>query len=105
MHFNLAPPDPSELRHLKATNAAGCVFLSGTMASTLAGIGLSGVGAPGWWLAGQVLLAAALVHWFILLHECGHGTLFKTAWANHAAGHIAGVFSLIPFECWKRVHN
>ena len=105
MHFHPAPPDPFELHHLKPTNTAGCVCLGGTLVATITGLGLSSLGGPGWWLAGQVLLAAALVHWFIVLHECGHGTLFRTAWANASAGQIAGVFSLIPFESWKRVHN
>jgi omega-6 fatty acid desaturase (delta-12 desaturase) len=99
------PPHPSELNHLRATNAAGWLCLGATLAGTIAGLWLSRIDVLVWWLAGQIILAAALVQWFIVLHECGHGTLFQTAWLNAPAGQLAGVFALIPFECWKRVHN
>jgi acyl-lipid omega-6 desaturase (Delta-12 desaturase) len=99
------PPHPSELTHLRATNAAGWLCLSATLAGTIAGLWLSSIGVLSWWCAGQIVLAAALVQWFIVLHECGHGTLFETASLNTLAGQLAGVFALIPFECWKRVHN
>jgi len=41
----------------------------------------------------------------VLLHECGHGTLFRDRLANVVAGHLAGVGALIPFESWRRVHG
>jgi acyl-lipid omega-6 desaturase (Delta-12 desaturase) len=101
----LRPPHPSELTHLRATNAAGWLCMGGTVAATIAGLWLSGLDLLLWWLVGQIILAAALVQWFIVLHECGHGTLFQTTWLNAPAGQLAGLFALIPFECWKRVHN
>jgi len=57
------------------------------------------------WLAGQVLVALALVQWFIILHECGHETLFRRSSFNVATGYVAAFFSGIPFICWKRVHG
>jgi fatty acid desaturase len=56
------------------------------------------------WLVGQVLLALALVQWFVLLHECGHETLFRSKWIHVYVGHLAAFFSGIPFHCWKRIH-
>jgi fatty acid desaturase len=52
-----------------------------------------------------VLLAVALVEWFVLLHECGHGTLFGSRWANIVTGHAAGVLAGIPFSIWTRIHG
>lgn len=57
------------------------------------------------WVAGQALLAIALLQWFVLLHEAGHLTLFRSRALNFAAGHLAGFFALIPFESWRRVHG
>ena len=98
-------PHPSKLQHLRATNAAGWICLSATMAVTLAGLWLSLMPLSVWWLIGQLLLAASLVQWFIVLHECGHNTLFSAPRLNASAGHLAGFFAFIPFETWRRVHN
>ena len=105
MHLQPPPPHPSNLTHLRPTNAAGWLWLGGTLTVTVAGIWLSFIRVPVYWVMGQLLLAATLVQWFVVLHECGHGTLFRTAWLNAVSGHLAGFFALIPFEAWKRVHN
>lgn len=54
---------------------------------------------------GQGVLGIALLQWFVLLHECGHRTLFRSATANRVVGHLAGFFSTIPFTSWRSVHN
>jgi fatty acid desaturase len=59
----------------------------------------------GAWIAGQMLTAAGLLHWFVLLHECGHETLFRSRRWHRFVGPVAGVFSLIPFASWTRVHG
>lgn len=105
MDVQQRPPHPSQLQHLRATNAAGWICLSATMAATVVGIGLSLMTSLGWWLVGQFVLGATLVQWFVVLHECGHNTLFSAPRLNAAAGHLAGAFAVIPFEAWKRVHN
>jgi fatty acid desaturase len=46
-----------------------------------------------------------MVEWFVLLHECGHHTLFRRRGWNTAAGHVAGFFALIPFGVWTHVHR
>ena len=98
------PPRPLTLRHLTPTDAAGFIFLVADVAATAAGIWLASRPVPAVWLAGQMLLAAALVEWFVLLHECGHGTLFRTKSLHALVGHVAGFFALIPFHCWKWIH-
>jgi omega-6 fatty acid desaturase (delta-12 desaturase) len=56
-------------------------------------------------LLGQAVLAVTMIQWFALLHECGHGTLFRSKALHAPAGRVAAFFSLIPFYCWKRVHG
>ena len=99
------PPTPAEVAHLKATDSSGLVWFSCALTLTIAGAYLAT--RSGWllWLTGELVLAAALVQWFVLLHECGHRMLFRTRRLNTFAGHIAGFFALIPFEAWKRVHE
>ena len=57
------------------------------------------------WVTAQVALAFAMLQWFVLLHEAGHKTLFKSVRLNKYAGHMASLFAGIPYECWKTVHG
>lgn len=72
----------------------------------LTSVGLTLSVSGGWfaWTCGQILLGCAFLQWFVLLHEAGHHTLFRSTVFNHGVGHIASFFALIPFECWKLVH-
>jgi len=98
-------PTPSDLTHLRASNALGAAVLLGAAALTTAAIALST--RPQWWLwlTGQLLLALSLVQWFAILHEAGHETLFRARRYHAIAGQLAGFFSAIPFFTWKRVHG
>jgi fatty acid desaturase len=100
-----APPSPSKLTHLKATDAAGLAFAGSALALSAGGIWLSSRDAIWWWTAGQIVFSIALLQWFVLLHECGHQTLFRTRSLNRVAGSVAGFFALIPFEVWTHVHR
>lgn len=73
--------------------------------ATAAGVALSTLG--GWiaWAAGQILLSLVLVQWFVILHECGHETLFRSRRLNSIAGRVAAFFALIPYHSWTRVHG
>ena len=101
----LSPPRPAALRHLLATDAEGLRFFAANSVLTIAGVWLSLTGTVAAWAFGQILLGLAMVEWFVLLHECGHNTLFRQRRLNVAAGHIAGFFSLIPFSVWTHVHH
>ena len=98
------PPHPSELYGLKPSNVAGLSYVVSALATTAAALWMASHAAPILWVAGQVVLAFALVQWFILLHECGHGTLFRSKWLHASFGHLAGFFAIIPFHCWKQIH-
>ena len=103
-HRHAAPPVPAALLHLRADDRTGWAFTALVLAETAAGLALSSTPLTTTWLAGQFLLAFALVQWFVLLHECGHGTLFASRRWNVAVGHLAGACSLIPFGIWQRIH-
>lgn len=104
MRAATSPPRSADLYQLKPGNLSGAVIVAGTLAATAAGGWLSSHDAVLPWALGQILLAAAFVEWFVLLHECGHDTLFRTHTLHRAVGYVAGFFALIPFECWRRVH-
>jgi omega-6 fatty acid desaturase (delta-12 desaturase) len=58
-----------------------------------------------WWiLALTPLTAAAVVRLFIIQHDCGHGSFFPWAWANHWLGRCIGVVTLTPYAYWRRSH-
>ncbi len=104
MRAGATPPRSADLYHLKPGNLRGAVIVSAAVGATAAGIWLSSHEAALLWALGQVVLAAALVEWFVLLHECGHDTLFRAHAPHHPVGYVAGFFALIPFECWRRIH-
>jgi acyl-lipid omega-6 desaturase (Delta-12 desaturase) len=83
----------------------GALFFAIALGVTALGLWLSGRDAVLPWIAGQALLAVALLQWFILLHEAGHLSLFRTRGFNLAVGHLAGCLALIPFASWRRVHG
>jgi acyl-lipid omega-6 desaturase (Delta-12 desaturase) len=48
---------------------------------------------------------ALLVRIFIIQHDCGHGSFFKSRWANELAGRICSLPTLTPFLNWRRQHS
>ena len=71
---------------------------------TLLGLGCSFWGGPLLWLIGQFLVALAILHWFVILHDLGHGGFFRTKILNDIAGHLASFFVILPFYPWRYVH-
>src|SRR5262245_16312593 len=100
-----SPPTPAALSHLRPSNGTGSLLAGSCLVVTGSALWLSSRESIWPWLAGQVLLALALIQWFALLHECGHETLFRTKWLHSALGVVAGFFSVIPFYNWKRIHG
>lgn len=48
--------------------------------------------------------AGLLVRTFIIMHDCGHGSFFKSRRANEMVGWITGVLTLTPFAQWRKDH-
>ena len=48
--------------------------------------------------------AGFMTRTFIIFHDCGHGSFFKSARANDAVGIITGILTLTPYYSWRREH-
>ncbi len=48
--------------------------------------------------------AGLLVRLFIIQHDCGHGSFFRSPRANHALGFVLGVVTFTPYRYWRRTH-
>jgi len=46
-----------------------------------------------------------MVRIFIIQHDCGHQSFFKSKKLNNVIGTICSVCSFIPFKYWAKVHN
>jgi omega-6 fatty acid desaturase (delta-12 desaturase) len=58
-----------------------------------------------WLTAGIALLMILfLTRVFVLMHECGHGSLFRTGRLNKAFGFLLGVVSGMPQYVWSQHH-
>ncbi len=59
-----------------------------------------------WWLTVPLaMLAGALVvRIFIIFHDCGHGSFFKSGTANHIVGEITGLLTFTPYYHWRWEH-
>jgi len=59
-----------------------------------------------WWLTVPlaVLAGAFLVRVFIIFHDCGHGSFFRSDAANHIVGAITGVLTFTPYFHWRWEH-
>ncbi len=51
------------------------------------------------------LIVLLTVRAFGLMHECGHGSLFRSRWLNRAVGFVLGVMSGMPQYVWAQHHN
>jgi omega-6 fatty acid desaturase (delta-12 desaturase) len=55
-------------------------------------------------LALAVVAAGFMTRIFIILHDCGHGSFFKSQRANNFLGSICGVFAMTPYYQWRHNH-
>jgi omega-6 fatty acid desaturase (delta-12 desaturase) len=51
-----------------------------------------------------IVSAAFLVRIFIIFHDCGHGSYFRSRRANDIVGSIAGVLTFTPYRHWRWEH-
>jgi omega-6 fatty acid desaturase (delta-12 desaturase) len=59
-----------------------------------------------WWLALLLAVPAAgfLVRIFIIFHDCGHGSFFRSGIANRVTGFLTGLLVFTPSRTWHRRH-
>lgn len=69
--------------------------------------------AAAWWalsisywltLGFSILSAAFLVRLFLIQHDCGHSALFRKKAVNDWVGRVLGIFTLTPYDVWRRGH-
>ena len=60
-----------------------------------------------WWLTiPLILLGAGLsVRTFIIFHDCGHGSFFKSRTANDVWGFLTGMLVFTPYYHWRWEHS
>jgi omega-6 fatty acid desaturase (delta-12 desaturase) len=94
-------------RHTEADDTKGFAQVLATLVP-LGALWYGAVASAGvsyWLTAGVTLLMSLfLLRAFVLMHECGHGSLFRTGWLNRTFGFIFGVVSGMPQHVWSQHH-
>jgi acyl-lipid omega-6 desaturase (Delta-12 desaturase) len=55
-------------------------------------------------LALAVVASGFLVRIFIIFHDCGHGSFFKSLKWNNFWGFVTGVLAFTPYDYWRHEH-
>jgi omega-6 fatty acid desaturase (delta-12 desaturase) len=60
----------------------------------------------GYWLTLLLAVPAAgfLVRIFIIQHDCGHASFFKTRRANDTLGVLCSLFTMVAYKYWRKGH-
>src|SRR5688572_25913614 len=60
-----------------------------------------------WWLASALAVVAGgfLIRIFIIFHDCGHGSYFRSRRANDILGFISGMLTFTPYYHWRWEHS
>jgi omega-6 fatty acid desaturase (delta-12 desaturase) len=60
----------------------------------------------GYWLTLLLAVPTALflVRLFMIQHDCGHFSFFRSRGANNLVGSVIGVFTLVPYVYWRKTH-
>ena len=95
-------------RYAHANNVTGL----GQVATTLVSLALLWLAAIkcasiSYWLVAAIILLMSLyiLRGLVLMHECGHGSLFKSQWLNATFGFVFGVISGMPQYVWSQHHD
>lgn len=61
---------------------------------------------PSYWVTLLLSIPAAgfLARIFIIQHDCGHGSFFKSLRANDRLGVICGILTMTPYKHWRLTH-
>jgi omega-6 fatty acid desaturase (delta-12 desaturase) len=59
-----------------------------------------------YWLTAFLIILAAgfLVRLFIIFHDCGHGSYFKSEKINRTVGMFFGILAFTPYDKWHNQH-
>jgi len=106
------PKDPRALREALASyqrpshrRSVFELLVTGVPLVVLWGLALYTTSQGGWWgLVFVVPAAAFLVRLFMIQHDCGHSSFFRSSKANAWTGRIIGVLTATPYDYWRRSH-
>jgi len=93
-----------DISNFKSNNVKAFASLIIPLALLFSGIYLSIIDIFWFYLVGQIILSFFFLQTFILLHECGHFSFFKSRFLNQIFGHFFGILTLIPFYTWRQMH-
>ncbi len=95
-------------RHAKPDDATGLVQVATTLLPLGAlWIAAAMLGERSTWLAAVLVvppMSLFLLRVFVLMHDCGHGALFRSARLNRGIGFLLGVVSGMPQFVWSQNH-
>ena len=59
-----------------------------------------------YWLTLAISVPAAgfLVRLFLIQHDCGHGSFFRSHRVSNTVGFFIGVMTLTPYHYWRKTH-
>jgi acyl-lipid omega-6 desaturase (Delta-12 desaturase) len=75
---------------------------------------IAALGCAAWWSSSvsyaltasiTLLTSLFLLRAFVLMHECGHGSLFRSARLNRGFGFVLGVLTGMPQYVWSQHHQ
>lgn len=102
----MTAPHASKFRDLNPIDGIAYVHTILNLVLIGGGVALaSSVGSAVLYILGQLMLAFGFTQAFVILHEAGHRTMFRSRPLNYAVGLLSGLFALIPFATWQLVHN
>lgn len=55
-------------------------------------------------IALQILLGSSIFRFFVLMHDCGHYSLFRTRQLNNLVGALTSMFCVTPLLAWREIH-
>jgi acyl-lipid omega-6 desaturase (Delta-12 desaturase) len=95
-------------RHVKPSNAKGLFQVANTLVP-LAALWTAVAFSPqvSYWLTAVlvVMITFLQLRVFIIMHECGHSSLFKSSALNKAFGFVFGLLTGMPQYVWAQRHH
>jgi omega-6 fatty acid desaturase (delta-12 desaturase) len=94
-----------EVKNLKSDNLVAWFFVLALFGSTTLFLFISSFGHGSTWLIAQIFLSINFLQWFFLLHDLAHDHYFENKKTNVVIGHLASIFSILPFYPWRYIHR
>src|SRR5882672_4028265 len=96
----LAPYIVPDLKRSVTQLTSAAILFAGAWALMYASLAVS------YWLTLFLAVPTAflLIRLFIIQHDCGHGSFFRSGRTAEIVGSILGVLTLTPYHFWRKSH-